>query len=167
MHKRCYSSTKPGGGFLRMTLEPRVRYKIGLRKEINIGGALQITVYLQNERSQLPSPFVLNSNAPFNVLPLLMSVSLFLTPAPLSGHAFQLQSDFSGTEVFLDCSMPATAAVPCSPSLAWAVNPQTCPCGRTHQAILSLNFSHATLSMLFFLQSFGKLSKTRFRGGPV
>ena len=34
-----------------MTLEPRVRYKIGLRKEINIGGALQIIVYLQNERS--------------------------------------------------------------------------------------------------------------------
>lgn len=35
MHKRCYSSTKPGGGYLGTTLEPRVTYKIGLRKEIN------------------------------------------------------------------------------------------------------------------------------------
>lgn len=121
MHRRCYSSTKPGGGFLRMTFEPRVRYKIGLRKKMNTGGALQILVYLQNEQSQLPSPSVLNSNAPLKALPLLMSVSLRLTLAPLSPGTFRRPrvsalERFSGTAAFPDCPMPTTAAVPCSPS---------------------------------------------------
>lgn len=144
-----------------MTLEPRVRYRVGLRKARSTGGTSQIIIYLQNELSQLPSPSVLNSNTLFNAFCLLMSVALCLTQTPLSLRCLYISIIFMFKVIFLAQKFSMIAQylllqLHLPPFSHLYLQPQTCPPSRAHQEVLSLNVSHAILSMVFFLHSFGK-----------
>lgn len=144
-----------------MTLEPRVRYRVGLRKASSTGGTSQIIIYLQNELTQLRSPFVLNSNTLFNAFRLLMSVALCLTQTSLSLRCLQISTIFMFKVIFLAQKFSMIAQylllqLHLPPFSHLHLHPQTCPPSRTPQEVLPLNISHAILSMVFSLHSSGK-----------